>query len=44
MPAQDIHILRNPMDAMMNPWYSLKEGGDLTTPEWVFQFQDRRSW
>jgi len=44
MPAQDIHILRNPTDASMNPWYSLQENGDLTTPEWVFQFQQRRSW
>lgn len=44
MPAQDIHILRNPTDPTMSPWYSLKEIGDLTTPEWVFQFQQRKTW
>lgn len=44
MPAQDIHILRNPTDPAMSPWYSLKETGDLSTPEWDFQFQQRKTW
>jgi hypothetical protein len=36
MPAQDIHILRNPTNAVLSPWYDLDCGAQLTTPEWVF--------
>lgn len=36
MPAQQIHILRNPGNASLSPWYSLKFTGDLETPEWTF--------
>lgn len=34
MPAQDIHILKNPASA--TPWYDADFGGRLYTPEWVF--------
>lgn len=33
MPAQDIHLLRNP--SASNAWYPLP-AGNLVTPEWVF--------
>jgi hypothetical protein len=36
MPAQDIHILKNPHNTEGNPWYSLKAGETLATPEWNF--------
>ena len=36
MPAQDIHLLKNPNNDAGNPWYSLKVGEDLNTPEWDF--------
>ncbi len=36
MPAQDIHILKNPGDAGLSPWYALDFGGTLKTPEWTF--------
>jgi hypothetical protein len=36
MPAQDIHILRNPTDAGISPWYRLDFGNKLATPEWEF--------
>jgi hypothetical protein len=36
MPAQDIHLLKNPNNHEGNPWYSLKVGEDLDTPEWDF--------
>lgn len=36
MPAQDIHILKNPANREGNPWYSLDFGEKLTTPEWEF--------
>ncbi len=37
MPAQDIHILRNPSKWWSNPWYDLDFGDKLRTPEWLFQ-------
>jgi len=36
MPAQDIHILKNPAGDERNPWYSLDFGETLVTPEWKF--------
>lgn len=36
MPAQNIHILRNPADATSSPWYSTEFGAILNTPEWTF--------
>jgi Domain of unknown function (4846) len=36
MPAQDIHILRNPSNAQLSPWYSTDFGDVLETPEWDF--------
>jgi len=41
MPAQDIHILKNPYSS--TPWYSvhdIKERGELVTPEWNFELTD----
>lgn len=35
MPAQDIHVLKNPADPD-SPWYALPEGEVLVTPEWTF--------
>lgn len=37
MPAQDIHILANPNDEKISPWYRLSENEDLVTPEWTFK-------
>lgn len=36
MPAQDIHVLRNPSDRSLSPWYELDFGKTLGTPEWNF--------
>jgi len=36
MPAQDIHILRNPNDRALSPWYPIQFGETLRTPEWEF--------
>ncbi len=36
MPAQDMHILKNPANNEGNPWYSLDFGESLVTPEWTF--------
>ncbi len=40
MPAQDIHILKNPNDSNMSPWYSIDFGEKLFTPEWTFDASD----
>ncbi len=40
MPAQDIHILKNPENEAFSPWYKTKESGNLYTPEWTFTFND----
>lgn len=38
MPAQDIHILKNPNNGKLNPWYSSAQVQDkLVTPEWTFK-------
>ena len=37
MPAQDIHLLRNPTDAELSPWYPLTFGDRLRTPEYTFR-------
>jgi hypothetical protein len=36
MPAQDIHVLKNPNAADGSPWYALDFGPELKTPEWNF--------
>lgn len=38
-PAQEIHILTNPNQDDLSPWYALKEG-ELLTPEWRFMTSD----
>lgn len=43
MPAQDIHVLINPKNPNLSPWYDLrvlKESKVLRTPEWVFSAND----
>lgn len=37
MPAQDIHILKNPKDSKLSPRYKLDFGKKLKTPEWTFK-------
>lgn len=38
MPAQEIHVLKNPRNQRMSPWYILGEGEKLYTPEWTFEW------
>jgi predicted small secreted protein len=44
MPAQDIHILQNPNDPGLSPWYKLPEKDQMITPEWVFHRKERKQW
>jgi hypothetical protein len=37
MPAQEMHVLVDPGNSSIDPWYSIGEIGDkLKTPEWTF--------
>lgn len=36
MPAQQIHVLLNPENAEISPWYEIPDG-ELNTPEWTFE-------
>jgi hypothetical protein len=40
MPAQDVHILKNPAKWRSTPWYELDFGEELRTPEWTFHKED----
>lgn len=36
MPAQEMHILKNPANTAGDPWYPVNFGETLSTPEWEF--------
>jgi hypothetical protein len=40
MPAQEIHVLRNPNDDKSNPWYEIGATDKLYTPEWTFEWSE----
>jgi len=40
MPAQEIHILKNPRDEPLSPWYRLDFSDTLYTSEWTFLKSD----
>lgn len=42
MPAQEIHVLKNPNDPDLSPWYKLPEN-ELRTPDWKFKIHHLRS-
>lgn len=44
MPAQDIHIVKNPMDDTVSPWYELNDLQEIITPEWTFSNDQLRRW
>jgi hypothetical protein len=35
-PAQDFHVIKNPTDNKLSPWYSCSAGDIIKTPEWTF--------
>lgn len=43
MPAQQIHLLKNPNNSSLSPWYSTTFVEHLITPEWTFQKNQLRS-
>jgi hypothetical protein len=44
MPAQDIHILRNPSVDPASPWYFLSETPIIETPEYHFRKTELKRW
>jgi hypothetical protein len=44
MPAQEMHVLKNPANPDGSPWYALDFGDRLVTPEWVFPRESLRTW
>ncbi len=44
MPAQDIHVLKNPNGQSGSPWYATDFGDTLVTPEWNFARASLRRW
>ncbi len=43
MPAQDIHIVINPYDQQLSPWYRTS-AATIATPGWTFTAADLRRW
>ena len=43
-PAQDIHVLNNPMNEALSPWYALDTGNLIITPEWRFHKGELKEW
>lgn len=43
MPAQEIHILVNPANSKLSPWYELNFEAKLKTPQWEFNKEDLRT-
>lgn len=44
MPAQEVHVLKNPKSLEGSPWYPLDFGPQLVTPEWSFARAALRRW
>lgn len=44
MPAQQVHVLKNPMRPDLGAWYVEGDGEMLLTPEWTFRWSDRKRW
>lgn len=44
MPAQDIHVLVNPTNAGLSPWYPANGGPQIQTPEYHFTKNELRRW
>lgn len=42
MPAQDIHILVNPIDEKLSPWYEIAD--DIICPEYAFTKNELETW
>ena len=44
MPAQDVHLLNNPCDKNLSPWYQVTAAEKMVTPEYLFTTNDLKKW
>lgn len=44
MPAQDIHVLNNPMNKSLSPWYTVNDNSIIQTPEYTFYRNELKRW
>lgn len=44
MPAQDIHVVKNPSDNDLSPWYEISDMKEIITPQWEFSVDQLRRW
>ena len=44
MPAQDIHILLNPVNPTLGPWYEVNGQKEVVTASWIFMSNQLRHW
>lgn len=44
MPAQDMHIVVNPGNSALSPWYQANDGGVIVTPGFVFLSSQLKRW
>ena len=44
MPAQDIHVLVNPRNNDLSPWYLIDENLAIYTPEYLFKTSELKTW
>jgi hypothetical protein len=44
MPAQDIHVLLNPTNKNLSPWYEVNQDEDIITPEYFFRRNELKRW
>ncbi|MEO5893795.1 MAG: DUF4846 domain-containing protein [Ferruginibacter sp.] len=44
MPAQDIHVLINPANNLLSPWYEADDAALVETPEYTFTKKELKKW
>lgn len=44
MPAQQIHVLKNTRRPELGAWFILDDGDRFYTPEWTFDWSERKRW
>lgn len=44
MPAQDIHVLKNPSNENLSPWYEVNDDMVIHTPEYTFVQRELMKW
>lgn len=44
MPAQDMHVVNNPVSTTLNPWYEVNNADTIITPGWRFTRSHLKKW